>query len=202
MAKPGPAGARRAAACEAEVPHVRTHGAPRPACRRRAQRTPPRLPVHPPDDPVFAHPTRGTHMEASRWYGRRGRCRRRPWRPPARRSSRIYAAWSDSHGEQSWADRALTTTNDGKHQERRRRLTPRIPRSMQRIRPSGGPRNRTWRCGFGDRRVTDTPVPQRRLRIVAAGARGVSARRPGKSAARRRRDRSLAGRGARFRSAG
>ena len=24
---------------------------------------------------------------------------------------------------------------------------------------SGGPRNRTWRCGFGDRRVTDTPVP-------------------------------------------
>ena len=26
---------------------------------------------------------------------------------------------------------------------------------------SGGPRNRTWRCGFGDRRVTDTPVPQK-----------------------------------------
>ena len=26
---------------------------------------------------------------------------------------------------------------------------------------SGGPRNRTWRCGFGDHRVTDTPVPQK-----------------------------------------
>ena len=26
---------------------------------------------------------------------------------------------------------------------------------------NGGPRNRTWRCGFGDRRVTDTPVPRR-----------------------------------------
>src|SRR5271154_3957605 len=25
---------------------------------------------------------------------------------------------------------------------------------------SGGPRNRTWRCGFGDHRVTDTPVPR------------------------------------------
>lgn len=24
---------------------------------------------------------------------------------------------------------------------------------------SGGPRNRTWRSGFGDRDVTDTPVP-------------------------------------------
>ena len=54
-----------------------------------------------------------------------------------------------------------------RYQERRRRLTPRIPRSMQRIRPSGGPRNRTWRCGFGDRRVTDTPVPLRR-RILGA----------------------------------
>jgi hypothetical protein len=27
---------------------------------------------------------------------------------------------------------------------------------------SGGPRNRTWRCGFGDRRVSDTPVPRGR----------------------------------------
>ena len=34
---------------------------------------------------------------------------------------------------------------------------------------SGGPRNRTWRCGFGDHRVTDTPVP-RGLQIL--GARG------------------------------
>ena len=25
----------------------------------------------------------------------------------------IYAAWSDSHGEQSWADRAFRTRNDG-----------------------------------------------------------------------------------------
>src|SRR4051794_38651837 len=35
---------------------------------------------------------------------------------------------------------------------------------------SGGPRNRTWRCGFGDRRVTDTPVPR-------GGAEGDSRRR-------------------------
>ncbi len=36
--------------------------------------------------------------------------------------------------------------------------------------PSGGPRNRTWRCGFGDHRVTDTPVP-RGARIVGARRR-------------------------------
>jgi len=40
---------------------------------------------------------------------------------------------------------------------------------------SGGPRNRTWRCGFGDRRVTDTPVPRaaRDCRpLSASGAKG------------------------------
>ena len=34
----------------------------------------------------------------------------------------------------------------------------------------GGPRNRTWRCGFGDHRVTDTPVPQAAGILGAAGA--------------------------------
>jgi hypothetical protein len=33
------------------------------------------------------------------------------------------------------------------------------PRRAGQYRRDGGPRNRTWRCGFGDRRVTDTPVP-------------------------------------------
>ncbi len=37
----------------------------------------------------------------------------------------------------------------------------------------GGPRNRTWRCGFGDHRVTDTPVP-RGHRIVGATSSGAT----------------------------
>ncbi len=36
---------------------------------------------------------------------------------------------------------------------------------------SGGPRSRTWRNGFGDHRVTDTPVPRGR-RIVGAARTG------------------------------
>ena len=36
---------------------------------------------------------------------------------------------------------------------------------------SGGPRSRTSRCGFGDHRVTDTPVP-RGARIVGAPTQG------------------------------
>ena len=38
---------------------------------------------------------------------------------------------------------------------------------------SGGPRSRTSRCGFGDRRVTDTPVPEGRRTVASrrAGSR-------------------------------
>src|SRR4051794_41432250 len=67
---------------------------------------------------------------------------------------------------------------------------------IQRYDRNGGPRNRTWRCGFGDRRVTETPVPRgqrplyewRRLRRAAAlrpRARGLGGGR-GPTAARRR----------------
>jgi hypothetical protein len=66
------------------------------------------------------------------------------------------------------------------HRSARNRRTPRAPvtratdERLKQARPSptirgntckpglrrnGGPRNRTWRCGFGDHRVTDTPVP-------------------------------------------
>src|SRR4051812_12073988 len=45
-------------------------------------------------------------------------------------------------------------------QDRRREL------GFRRYAGSGGPRNRTWRCGFGDRRVTDTPVPRGQAAIV------------------------------------
>ena len=98
------------------------------------------------NDPVFAHPTRGTHIEATRLYERfMGAAETanvaRPgitfhslrhtyattlagagapivalqrWMGHADISTTmIYAAWSDSHGEQSWADRAFATKNDG-----------------------------------------------------------------------------------------
>src|ERR1035437_10167537 len=50
------------------------------------------------------------------------------------------------------------------HRERPRRGRSRCQEPRRHAsrddRSSGGPRNRTWRCGFGDHRVTDTPVPR------------------------------------------